>query len=84
MSRIEDQTAHAQSAEAPTSPLVYVRPVAAADVIDAAARSTIQLPEDATLYAVHLEDGTRMAVFSERQAAFAAARQHGARPVSVH
>lgn len=64
--------------------LVYVRPVAAAEIMDQIAQSEIEIPEDATLYAVHLEDGTRMAVFSERGAAFAAARSHGAEPVSVH
>lgn len=73
---------HSNKAEA--SPLVYVRPVAAADIIEQVAENDIDFPEDATLYAVHLEDGTRMAVFSERHAAFAAARSHGARPVSVH
>ncbi|MGX6646342.1 DUF1150 family protein [Maricaulaceae bacterium MS644] len=73
---------HSNTAEA--SPLVYVRPVAAAEIIAQVAQSEIEIPQDATLYAVHLEDGTRMAVFSERHAAFAAARSHGANPVSVH
>ena len=67
-----------------TSPLVYVRPIAAAEIMDQVSKSEIEIDADATLYAVHLEDGTRMAVFSERQAAFAAARSHGAEPVSVH
>ena len=79
MSQANEQTPEQQS-----SPLVYVRPVAAAEIMDQVAEDEIQLPEDATLYAVHLEDGTRMAVFSERHAAFAAARSHGAQPVSVH
>ncbi|MGJ3232073.1 MAG: DUF1150 family protein [Oceanicaulis sp.] len=79
MSQASEQTTQPQ-----TSPLVYVRPVAAAEILDQVADSDIHIPEDATLYAVHLEDGTRMAVFSERGAAFAAARSHGARPVSVH
>jgi hypothetical protein len=70
--------------EIETSRLVYVRPVAAAEILDQVAESEIEIPQDATLYAVHLEDGTRMAVFSERHAAFAAARSHGANPVSVH
>ncbi|MEQ8404928.1 MAG: DUF1150 family protein [Oceanicaulis sp.] len=70
--------------EIETSRLVYVRPAPAAEIIDQVAESEIEIPQDATLYAVHLEDGTRMAVFSERRAAFAAARSHGANPVSVH
>ncbi|MFP4520062.1 MAG: DUF1150 family protein [Oceanicaulis sp.] len=76
--------ANEQMTQQETSPLVYVRPVAAAEIMDQVAQSEIEIPGDATLYAVHLEDGTRMAVFSERHAAFAAARSHGARPVSVH
>lgn len=79
MSHASEQTTDQQ-----TSPLVYVRPVAAAEIMDQIAQSEIEISEDATLYAVHLEDGTRMAVFSERHAAFAAARSHGAQPVSVH
>jgi hypothetical protein len=73
-----------QMTEQQASNLVYIRPVVAAEIMDQIAQSEIEVPEDATLYAVHLEDGTRMAVFSERQAAFAAARSHGADPVSVH
>ncbi|XBQ17318.1 MAG: DUF1150 family protein [Oceanicaulis sp.] len=80
MSQTEQTFSEAQE----TSPLVYVRTIAAAEIADQISESEIELPEDATLYAIHLEDGTRMAVFSDRHAAFAAARQHGARPVSVH
>jgi len=76
--------ANEQIDEQDVSRLVYVRPVAAAEIIDQVAESELDIPRDATLYAVHLEDGTRMAIFSERQAAFAAARSHGAEPVSVH
>lgn len=64
---------------------VYIRPVPAAEILaqmDEEDRPAIDA--DSTLYAVHLEDGTRMAVFSERQAAFVAAREHGADPVSTH
>lgn len=67
-----------------TAPLVYVREVSAADLKAEAAEQNIELPEDATLYAVHTEEGVRMAVFSDRRAAFAAALDHGAQPVSVH
>ena len=64
--------------------LVYVRPVSGAEIIDQIGEDGPEIEPGATLYAVHLEDGTRMAVFSERRAAFSAARQHGAEPVSVH
>lgn len=64
--------------------LVYVRPVSGAEIADQIGEDGPEIDIEATLYAVHLEDGTRMAVFSERQAAFEAARDHGAEPVSVH
>lgn len=68
---------------------VYVRPVAAQEVLDEVGpekieESGLQLDPSATLYAVHLEDGRRMAVFSDREMAFATARLHGATPLSVH
>jgi hypothetical protein len=66
------------------TPIVYVRPVPASELMAEAAEQNIDLPEDATLYAVHTEEGVRMAVFSDRRAAFAAAVDHGAQPVSVH
>lgn len=75
--------------EADTTPLVYVREVAGADVLAGIDEAEIRehgisIGEGDTLYAVHTEDGTRMAVFSDRSHAFAAARYHGAEPVSVH
>jgi hypothetical protein len=42
------------------------------------------IPEGVKLYAVHLMDGTRVAVVDNRDAAFAAARQNEMEPVSVH
>ena len=66
------------------APIVYVRPIPASELKAEAAQQHIQLPDDATLYAVHTEEGVRMAVFSDRRAAFAAAADHGAKPVSVH
>ncbi|MBI1264438.1 MAG: DUF1150 family protein [Alphaproteobacteria bacterium] len=66
------------------APTVYVRAIAGAEVMEAAAASDIRIAPDDTLYAVHDESGQRMAVFSDRNAAFAAARWHGAQPVSVH
>jgi hypothetical protein len=35
-------------------------------------------------YSVHAADGTPMAVMPDRDVAFAAIRQHGLEPVSVH
>ncbi len=35
-------------------------------------------------YAIHAADGTQMAVLTDRDVAFAAVRQHGLEPVSVH
>lgn len=66
------------------SPLVYVREVLGAEIQDEAAQSGIELDADATLYAIHTEDGTRRVIFSDRDAAFEAAIDHGAQPVSVH
>lgn len=35
-------------------------------------------------FAIHAADGTQLAVLAERDVAFAAVRQHGLEPVSVH
>jgi len=35
-------------------------------------------------YAIHAADGTQMATMPDREIAFAAIRQHGLEPVSVH
>ena len=61
--------------------IVYVRPVNVAD-----------LPEDMreqamgcdTLYALHAEDGERLALVRERSLAFVLARQNNLEPVTVH
>jgi len=39
---------------------------------------------DEIAYAVHAADGTQMALMTDRDIAFAAIRQHGLVPVSVH
>ncbi len=39
---------------------------------------------DETAYAIHAADGTQMALMTDRDVAFAAIRQHGLEPVSVH
>lgn len=60
---------------------VYIREVAAAtlprDVQD-------QVPDGATLYAVHDTDGERLALVNDRRLAFQLARQNELSPVSVH
>lgn len=72
-----------------STPLVYVRSIAGAELLEQISKSEIQAqgvridPED-TLYAIHDEHGRQVGVFSDRDAAFASARQHGAEPVSVH
>ena len=65
---------------------VYIRTVAASEILETIDNPSdaAMIDADATLYAVHLEDGVRMAVFTDREAAFDAARAHGAQPVSVH
>lgn len=63
------------------SNLVYVRPVAVAD-----------LPEDVQdevgnreiIYAVHRADGERLALVKNRKLAFMLARQNDLAPVTVH
>ena len=62
-------------------PIVYVRPVAVAD-----------LPEDIReqaggtkmIYAVHNEDGERLALVRDEKLAFLLADQHDYAPVRVH
>jgi hypothetical protein len=59
--------------------LVYVRE------IDPAELSQVEgLPAGLKLFAIHSADGTRVGVVGDRDAAFAAARQHDMEPVSVH
>jgi hypothetical protein len=73
-----------------TPATVYVRPIAAADVFEqvqpgnAIEIDGVTLEPDQQLYAIHDEDGRRVGLFADRDAAFAAARWHGAAPVSVH
>lgn len=64
-----------------TGNIVYVRPVA----VD-------ELPEDVqeqagdskTIFAVHNEDGQRLALVKDRELAFVLARQNDMAPVNVH
>lgn len=65
----------------------YVRPVLAGDVRDEIARESkrdLALRDDSVLYALHAADGSRIALMSDREIAFAAARQHEMVPVSMH
>lgn len=61
--------------------IVYVRPIAVADLpadIQAQAKGLT------VLYAVHSEDGERLALVRDRGLAFAIARQNDLAPVSAH
>ena len=67
--------------------LVYVREIKAAEVIASTPAEVIrgfELHPDQMLYAVHGADGVRLAVLSDRDAAYAAAIAHELTPVSVH
>ena len=67
--------------------LVYVREVKAAEVLATTPVEAVEafdLDPDQTLYAVHGADGSRLAVLSDRDSAYAAAVAHELTPVSVH
>lgn len=61
--------------------IVYVRPVAAAELPE-----PIRAQANAvhTIYAVHAANGDRLALVNGRQLAFVLARQHDMQPVHVH
>ncbi|MEM9250151.1 MAG: DUF1150 family protein [Pseudomonadota bacterium] len=61
--------------------LVYVRPVAVDDLPE---EVRTQVPGMDALYAVHAEDGARLALVKNRELAFVLARQNDLAPVSVH
>ncbi|GGW26823.1 hypothetical protein GCM10011452_14000 [Gemmobacter lanyuensis] len=63
------------------SRIVYVRPVAVADLPD---ELRAQAAGVETLYAVHRPDGERLALVRDRSLAFALARQNDLAPVSAH
>ncbi|MGR3662920.1 MAG: DUF1150 family protein [Paracoccaceae bacterium] len=63
------------------SNIVYIRPVAVADLpedVQAEANGATQI------YAVHNQDGERLALVRDRQLAFILARQNDMAPVNVH
>lgn len=65
----------------PVRGIVYVRPVAVGDLPD---EVRTQVPGMDALYAVHSEDGARLALVKNRELAFVLARQNDLAPVSVH
>ncbi|HMO08439.1 MAG TPA: DUF1150 family protein [Paracoccaceae bacterium] len=61
--------------------IVYVRPVAVADLPDEIRAQAQGLD---TIWSVHRPDGERVALVRDRQMAFVLARQHEMVPVNVH
>jgi len=67
--------------------LVYVREVSGAEVLATTPVDAVEgfeLTADQILYAVHGADGSRLAVVTDRDTAYAAAIAHELTPVSVH
>ncbi|MEE4212143.1 MAG: DUF1150 family protein [Parvularcula sp.] len=65
----------------------YVREVFARDVredIERELDAKYSFEDDCVLYALYADDGSRIALMSDREIAFAAARQHELTPFSVH
>ncbi|NKX44271.1 DUF1150 family protein [Roseicyclus persicicus] len=62
-------------------PIVYIRPVAVADL---PAELRQQARGVDTLYAIGSETGEQLALVKDRQLAFVVARQNDMEPVSVH
>lgn len=75
---MDHKTRHA---EIPGKQIVYVRPVAVADLPDEIRREAEGIE---TLYAVHDTDGARLALVRDRDLAFVLARQNDLAPVHVH
>lgn len=68
-------------AETTERQIVYVRPVEVRDLPDDIRR---ELGGVQRVYAIHHEEGERMALVTDRSLAFVLARQHDFEPVSVH
>jgi hypothetical protein len=64
-----------------TRAIVYVRPVSVDELPD---EVRAQVPGIDNLYAVHSEDGERLALVRNRELAFVLARQNDLAPVNVH
>ncbi len=65
---------------------VYVKPVSVAELAEdpELGDRLAHAPADQVLYAVHTNDGRRVAIVDSRDAAFAGARQYDMEPYSVH
>ena len=61
--------------------IVYVKPVAVSDLPEELRE---QAGELTTIFAVHDAMGAQLALVADRNLAFALARQHDMRPVTVH
>ncbi|MBI3453493.1 MAG: DUF1150 family protein [Rhodospirillales bacterium] len=61
-----------------------VQDFAALGVQDVAYVKPVVMAGDAVRFAIHAADGTPVAVLDNREVAFAAVRQHGLEPVSLH
>ena len=64
-----------------TRPIAYVRPIKVSELPDEIQQ---QLPGVTDLYAIHHEEGERLALVTDRTMAFVMARQNDMHPVSVH
>mgnify|MGYP000153189449 CR=1 FL=1 len=67
--------------EATEGKIVYVRPVAVADLPEEVQTQVEGLDH---IYSVNDADGTRLALVANRPLAFALAREHDFAPVNVH
>lgn len=65
----------------PARPIAYVRPIKASELPE---EIRSQLPDVKELYAIHHEEGERLALVTDRTTAFIMARQNDFEPVSVH
>ena len=74
-------TSEHDAAAAPVRPIVYIRPVAVADLPD---EIRAQAAGVETLYAIGSETGEQLALVRDRKLAFVVARQNDMEPVSVH
>jgi hypothetical protein len=70
-----------QVAEVTGRPIVYIRPVAVADLPE---ELQAQAGDLETIYAIGAEDGTQLALVGDRRTAFVVARENDMEPVSVH
>ncbi|WP_375689495.1 DUF1150 family protein [Pseudooceanicola sp. LIPI14-2-Ac024] len=70
-----------QEAEDHGHRIVYIRPVAVEDLPEEVQEQAMGAE---TIYAVHDEDGERLALVKDRKLAFVLARQNDFEPVAVH